>query len=165
MEFKWFNNYEIIAFENWCNTIISIRFFDLNFKPRMTIGLRGYELWALKHYSNVKDNIIYLWYAERILIINGYNVVEIRVPKTLIMYNQKHDLFIDFEYNLYRLNNNKLVLFKFEYDIWNDDNKPKQIKNIIATFIDLDILPNEIHNIIYQYLVSSYVKKIKIPIE
>jgi len=154
---KWISNREfvIIYYSAW-KYFLEVQFIDLISEFEKVVYISEYWLMMNANWIAVGNDVLYLWFNKRILAVNKMGATEINHHCNIEAYNQYNDLFVDSNLDLYKIYGNKLIKFNFEYNIWYDNDKPKQIHNIVMVFMDLDIFPKEIYNIIYPYLVHLY---------
>jgi len=86
----------------------------------------------------------------KIDIINNIKIINNDID--IIMYNYEYDVFISDKMLLYKMIGDCFVKFMFEYDFWRDGDKPQHMQDIIDVFIELDLFPIEIYNVVYQQM-------------
>jgi len=145
---NWLNDNKIInMYEN------EIKYFNLN---NMQYEIEKIPLSGTYHFrvnSYVSKNRVIHIDLNEILIIEGMNVKTINNNFGINFYSISYDIFMDNKMIIYKLIDNDFIRFRFEYDIWRDDDKPEYIQYVIDVLMDCDLFPNEILNIVYQQLI------------
>jgi len=159
------NKSQIIRIKsNWCGcddmekNISKISILDLQLNKLYSINMRSYHIHFDCTSFTVCNNIMYFWDNKRILIIEDKHIEEIKNEYGIKIYNIRLNVFINYQRELFKIIGGKLTKYQHHYDLWKDI-PPNDVSNVFYILLDLELLPAELYNIIYQEYIKLYIPK------
>jgi len=150
-----------IAKINYNYVIDSIIVMNFNLETLYTVNVGDLVMTFDCNKVCVIDNVIYFWNFHYLLIVNEMNVKLIRNEHRVVTCSLKCGVFVNGEFELFRVIQDKLVKYKHVYDFWKDDGIPDWIMNIMNVIMDLELFFDEINNVVYQEIITIYLGPVK----